>query len=434
MIMKRAELREMLGKYFSESDLRELCFDLEIDDEGLARNNKNEMIIDLILYCKRENRLDELIDYIRFKRPWFVEREGGGGHKPGFEGVDTSTILQGNEQEALGRLGALAAALGEGEGGGQASVEPAYRAIVEALIAGSLVPFLGPDANMCGRQPEHLGKAAPNDHELAAMLVELLGDPLADPAELPRVAQHLSLLRGKRLLYDKLLPLLAQPSAPTPLHQFLALLPAVLRGRGYPARPYLVVTTGYDTLLEQAFQAIREPYDVVAYVAAGEHRGKFVYRPYQQPPRLIGKPNEENEIGGQPGALILKLRGSVTTGNMAWDRLAVTEDHHIDYLSQAPLNELLPVKVLLALTGRHLLFLGYRMRDWHLRAILWRIFWSRGLTPERQWWAIQQAPHALDDEFYRERYVKILDAGLETALARLGGQLLALPAVGVRAG
>jgi hypothetical protein len=39
-----------------------------------------------------------------------------------------------------------------------------------------------------------------------------------------------------------------------------------------------VVTTSYDTALEQAFAEAGEPFDVVSYLATGPNRGKFLSR------------------------------------------------------------------------------------------------------------------------------------------------------------
>ena len=47
------------------------------------------------------------------------------------------------------------------------------------------------------------------------------------------------------------------------------------------------MTTNYDDALERAFRAAGEAFDLVWYVAEGEHRGKFLHLPPDGEPRLI---------------------------------------------------------------------------------------------------------------------------------------------------
>jgi len=62
-------LRQNMVAYFSDSDLRDLCFDLRIDAESLALQNKAALVRELIAYCQRRDRLAELIAYCRQQRP-----------------------------------------------------------------------------------------------------------------------------------------------------------------------------------------------------------------------------------------------------------------------------------------------------------------------------------------------------------------------------
>jgi len=79
---------------------------------------------------------------------------------------------------------------------------------------------------------------------------------------------------GSGPLYDELHTLLDADYPPTALHQFFAALPAVLRDKGYRLPYQLIVATNYDDVLERAFTAAGEPFDLVCYIAEGEERGK----------------------------------------------------------------------------------------------------------------------------------------------------------------
>ena len=74
-------------------------------------------------------------------------------------------------------------------------------------------------------------------------------------------------------------------SSRRPVHALLARLPAYLREQGAPQ--LLIVTTNYDLALEQAFLEAGEEFDVVSYIAAGPHRGKFSHLPPSGEPRII---------------------------------------------------------------------------------------------------------------------------------------------------
>lgn len=62
-------LKENLTDFFSESEIDDLCFELNIDPELLPRKTKTEKIRELILFCRRKGLLPELIAKARSLRP-----------------------------------------------------------------------------------------------------------------------------------------------------------------------------------------------------------------------------------------------------------------------------------------------------------------------------------------------------------------------------
>jgi hypothetical protein len=63
------------------------------------------------------------------------------------------------------------------------------------------------------------------------------------------------------------------------------------------------------------------------------------------------------------------------------------------------------------LTRCGFLFLGYGLRDWNLRAILQQIWGQQKFKYHS--WAIQLSPEPLDQKFWSQRDVEIIDASLE---------------------
>ena len=76
----------------------------------------------------------------------------------------------------------------------------------------------------------------------------------------------------------------------------------------------------------------------------------------------------------------------------------------------------------------HFLFLGYGLRDWNLRVILHRLWGEQRLHYKS--WAIQLDPQIIDQEFWRERDVDIIDVALEDYVTHLGQRLRELPTSG----
>jgi DNA-binding SARP family transcriptional activator len=279
---------------------------------------------------------------------------------------------------------------------GLATTAPAGRSdeegeIVEALLAGRVVPVLGID----------------DAGELAAHLVQAFGVPKDSPVDLARISQYVATMRGSGPLYDALHDLFEAAIEPGPLYRFLARLPLLLRERGAPYQ--LIVSTNYDLALEQAFEEAGEELDVVAYVAAGPNRGRFWHRAPGEAPRPIDVPNTyATELSLERRTILLKLHGAVDPlPEREWESFVITEDDYIDYLGRSELTAVVPVSLAAKLRRSHFLFLGYEMADWNLRLILNRIWGERPVAYRS--WAVQQAPSALAQAFWRRYEVTPLD-------------------------
>ena len=67
--MERMTLLDILTTYFNDSELRELCFGLDIDYENLVGQGKREKARELIAYCERYSHVRELEEAICNLRP-----------------------------------------------------------------------------------------------------------------------------------------------------------------------------------------------------------------------------------------------------------------------------------------------------------------------------------------------------------------------------
>ena len=74
--MKRAELQQALEQRFNLSELRQICFDLALPYENFS-SKLSPFSRELVEYCERTNRLDELLSTCKQLRPsyndWFLD-------------------------------------------------------------------------------------------------------------------------------------------------------------------------------------------------------------------------------------------------------------------------------------------------------------------------------------------------------------------------
>ena len=158
-----------------------------------------------------------------------------------------------------------------------------------------------------------------------------------------------------------------------------------------------------------------EPFDLVAYIAVGEHAGSFLHYPDGE-----ARPDRDPERVPRPRArrphVILKLHGAVDRHNAEHDSYVITEDHYIDYLARPEFRPA-PVTLAAKLRRSHFLFLGYSLRDWNLRVILHRIWGEQRLRYRS--WAVQLDPEEIDRRFWEDRDVDIFDVALEEYVSSL---------------
>jgi DNA-binding SARP family transcriptional activator len=337
----------------------------------------------LMLALYRSGRQTEALEVYQQARRWLTDQLG----------IDPGAELQELHRAILRQEAGL------GLGGPRPASDDHLAEVTATLLAGRVVPVLGSDVA-----------------ELARELARRFEYPETNGG-LARIAQYVAVMKGSGPLYDELHTLLAVDVPPTPVHRFFASLPRVLRGRGVPHQ--LLVTTSYDTALEQAFTAAGEPFDVVSYLAAGRNRGKFCHLRPDGEGTVIDMPNTYvTELSLDERTVILKLHGHVERGDeRRWESFVVTEDDYIQYLAQTEIANAVPASLAARLRRSHFMFLGYTMADWNLRVVLNRLWGDQPLSYRS--WAVQPEPKPLEREFWRRRDVEVLEVALEDYVAAL---------------
>jgi hypothetical protein len=349
------------------------------------------------------------------------------------------------------------------------------RKIVEGLLAGKVVPFLGPDINLCDRPKTAEGKVAkwsdesdfpPSNQELAAFLDAISGGmgpayhheiscPFAESQVLEQLPDTCPLRRGgeglqlpvpnvsqyvvntgekaKTTMNEALYGLFEKPYTPNTLHNFLASLPALLRSRTPTPTYPLMVTACFDSTLERAFQEAGEEVDVVSFIGDAQ-LGHFVHRAPNGTQRHITKANEDSELDLKSRPVILKLYGGYESQSFL-----ITEDDYIDYLSLRDMTQLIPTSLLTILRANDtsILFLGYGLGLWNQRVILRRLWQEKLEVSGKPWWTVQTRPDQLDLRVWERYSVQVAHRPkltLESYVTDLEARLQAMPKQAALAG
>jgi hypothetical protein len=292
--------------------------------------------------------------------------------------------------------------------------------VVRAMLRGRVVPVLGPSVRGSLPDAQYLAQSLAREFELPSS------------ADLAEIAQHLAATEGDSELYRAVKDILAAESRPTAVHRFLAEWPRLVQRLGRPERPQLIISTNYDSALEQAFEDANEPFDYAFYLAS---EGKFVHLPWGE---HAGAPEARSITEAKTyhdfpmddeyeptRTVIVKIHGATdgSEGDLTWtNNYVITEDHYIDYRPTQDINEYVPIQILAKLTASRCLFLGYTMRDWSARLLLKRIW--KGQAASQPSWAIVDRPDTLEKaswtrtgvELYASRSADYVE-GLLAALA-----------------
>jgi NAD-dependent SIR2 family protein deacetylase len=285
--------------------------------------------------------------------------------------------------------------------------------IFDAWKSGRVVPFLGAGASVAGGMPT----------------VSTVIDVLARKAQFPlsglwdldlaKVSSFYEMRVGRPALYDELRGMLAagQRAEPGPLHRFIA------SATGRAAK--LIMTTNYDTLIEQALAAQGVPYDMLVYPTdtTGENGNAALWIPHGGVPEY--KAANTLAISFE-NVVVYKMHGSLGTA-AEWDSFVITEDDYMEFLARMIARTAIPTAILDYLPKRQLLFLGYGLRDWNLRVVLQNLnnVLSAGGRRRPPSWAIQRRPSPVECALWLTRNIQIFDQTLDQfalELLKLAGE------------
>src|SRR5262249_24128342 len=155
-------------------------------------------------------------------------------------------------------------------------------------------------------------------------------------------------------LYEELHQIFDRDTVVSPVHEFLARCVVAGRRHGHGLVLPLVVTTNYDTALERAYDAVEEPYDVVAYLARGPAPGRFARLNSDGDWEVLER--KTRALRPEERTVILKIHGSINRIDRANDSFVIAEDQYVDFLSTGVWGEI-PLTLVRWMKTCHWLFL-----------------------------------------------------------------------------
>jgi len=234
--------------------------------------------------------------------------------------------------------------------------------VLNALLRGRLVIFLGSGASLCGRPRDQTwqpGLGLPSASELASHLTRGIEEGYS-PDDLMEAASALSYYAGEQRLDVELRRVFDVDFPPSVLHACLARMPAWERSQNHEGAqiPILILTTNYDDLVERAFRLVEEAYDVVYYTKPRRGLG---------PPFWATRSRSNGDRPAGPVTTILKIHGTIDRSDPNLYNCVITEDDYIDYLEdEERILRQLPVEIQARLARSDILYLGYGLRDWNV--------------------------------------------------------------------
>lgn len=297
---------------------------------------------------------------------------------------------------------------------------------IDLIAKRMLIPFLGAGVNLADRPRDVKfrpgGPYLPNASELSEHIATEFEYPWCDKSLL-RVAWYATATQGngkdskshpygKDVLYHYLHEVFGRPYPSNKVHEFFAHLPRRLAKKGYHHCHPLIVTTNYDQSLEQAFDDIEEPYDVVSFGEYSDEERKsrvpgFKHTPYQKDPKKRESKflfSSNDFIAPRDRTIILKIHGAADRESWERSSFVITEDDYIDYLALR-IPDQIPATLKKRMLHSRFLYLGYSLGDWNFRVLL-RTIKARSLFDERSW-AIMNSHEEWDPDYWEEHKVRL---------------------------
>lgn len=226
----------------------------------------------------------------------------------------------------------------------------------------------------------------PTSSKLATMLADDVGYPNTFPHDLIDISQYYEAKLGRAVLINRLQEILQKPTQPSETHKLIAAL-----GRKFR----LIITTNYDSLLENALADIGYPFYIVTEAAD-----------------LANAP-VETEI-----PTLIKIHGDIDANN-----IILTRDDYYRYLDKSFRSTLGAVLKAQLATGTFL-FVGYSLRDYNFVALFESVRKELGDYMPKGF-AVMPSPDPVETRIWLKRGVDIIDSTARAFFKQISRSLAA---------
>jgi hypothetical protein len=252
-------------------------------------------------------------------------------------------------------------------------------------------------------------------------LAKMFSAPML-PEDRAAVASYIRDRFGSQALLGGIKSILASYRVePSPVYRLLAALPGFLRatGRGEVASQF-ILTTNYDTILEQTFDEAGEPFHLFYYISSGQEEGLFAHRAPDGRERVIERP--ENIRGPQePGTIIVKMNGGLVYGKKMPESVMVGRGDFERLAGRLP--NVLPAVIRRGLRDRSLLFLGHGLREPDVEAL---IRYAHAGVAKLNSWAVQKGSQKEGVEYWKQGGLQIVESDLTVFIQSLHASIVGI--------
>lgn len=256
--------------------------------------------------------------------------------------------------------------------------------IADALAAGSVIPYLGPE--VLGLEPVNV-PSTPAD--LVKMLTAKVSVPHKIRNNLTAAAQFIENFKHRKTIVSLMEEAYRPGVQPNALHRYLA---------GLTKKPLLIVDTWYDDAMAKVL-ASRDNWGQIQGVSQSEHFGSWVNYFDDQ-----GNPVEAIEADTWHTVLYKPLGSIVPARNFI-----ISDSDYVEVLTEIDIQTPIPPRVQELRTGSHFLFLGCRFNNQLTRTYARQVMKR---SSDKHWAVIEGPLTRMELKFLEEQNITRIDLPL----------------------
>ncbi|HEX5736255.1 MAG TPA: SIR2 family protein [Blastocatellia bacterium] len=265
------------------------------------------------------------------------------------------------------------------------------------------------------------GTLQATSEELIEMLKLVVSESrIANPPDaLTSISSYCENTVGRGQLWDTL-SFIGTKNVPSKTHRMLAAAAKHYLDQPDALDDYLIITSNYDCLMEEALDQLGLHYAVLVTRKADQ---KVILRFSKNMPdaeRLIKKYSEKSPRDFTFSTrtrlvIIYKIHGSLSPGSKDDDGVIISDSDYVSYISQMGTNDgVIPAQVTALMANKAFLFLGYSLSDWNVRSIFETIKNKRNQSKTTPDYSVMYRVGEYEKVFFEKNDIRIIKADLNS--------------------